>query len=594
MLSSAARWSSAGSCIVSLSPSSVTCSTGSAPAKSSWSASQELASPRSACVGHPITCTWFSLFGFVFSIAMGGASLPILWPLAARWFVKRLGLALGMLTAAPALVSTLLAPISGLVLANYGWKDGWLALGAIILFVALPIGLKFLRNWPSDIGLKPDGDPETPPEIQIRGSAPALRRGRFEADRWWRAFRSPPIWFLLPALAVGGFTGSVVSVYVVSFAHEQGYSLTTVSIILLVMAMLRGVGAVAGGWLADRFVRKKVLAAIYLAQGIAFVALAVGSQTLAGLWVFAVVAGLCGAVWMPVAFTLVVDVYGLRWLGTIWGIAFLCQQMGNLVGPPLGGLAYDLIGSYALVFVACASMQILASVAVFAINEQKYSARYQAAVGRTGGGELARLHCPEGFPEQPTAQPAVKRPLRRLHQQRSPAKASEPAPVCGAPGCHRCAARRAGSRSPRWKGQLRPRWGRRCNRRRWRRSTSGRRGNHRTHRNPGRPGAAQALGGDVRIVVRRTLEPWQRGDRAEAGFVVRKEVFAGLRPEVQVGRDCLQAGGGVAGDVQRLGLGGDYLGAERVFKPEVPYLLDDGSARELALGGPERWRPARR
>ncbi len=321
------------------------------------------------------------LFGFVFSIAMGGASLPILWPLAARWFVKRLGLALGMLTAAPALVSTLLAPISGLVLANYGWKDGWLALGAIILFVALPIGLKFLRNWPSDIGLKPDGDPETPPEIQIRGSAPALRRGRFEADRWWRAFRSPPIWFLLPALAVGGFTGSVVSVYVVSFAHEQGYSLTTVSIILLVMAMLRGVGAVAGGWLADRFVRKKVLAAIYLAQGIAFVALAVGSQTLAGLWVFAVVAGLCGAVWMPVAFTLVVDVYGLRWLGTIWGIAFLCQQMGNLVGPPLGGLAYDLIGSYALVFVACASMQILASVAVFAINEQKYSARYQAAVG---------------------------------------------------------------------------------------------------------------------------------------------------------------------------------------------------------------------
>ena len=321
------------------------------------------------------------LFSFVFSIAMGGASLAILWPLAARWFVKRLGLALGMLTAAPALVSTLLAPISGLVLANYGWKDGWLALGAITLFVALPIGLKFLRNWPSDIGLKPDGDPETPPEIQIRGSAPALQRGRFEADRWWWAFRSPTIWFLMPALAVGGFTSSVVSVYVVSFAHEQGYSLTMVSIILLVMAMLRGVGAVAGGWLADRFVRKKVLAAIYLAQGIAFVALAVGSQTLAGLWVFAVVAGLCGAVWMPVAFALVVDVYGLRWLGTIWGIAFLCQQMGNLVGPPLGGLAYDLIGSYALVFVACASMQILASVAVFAINEQKYSARYQAAVG---------------------------------------------------------------------------------------------------------------------------------------------------------------------------------------------------------------------
>ncbi len=325
------------------------------------------------------------LFSFVLSIAMGGASLAILWPLAARWFVKRLGLALGMLTAAPALVTTLLAPMTGLILANYDWKDGWLALGVIPLLVALPIGLTFLRNWPSDIGLKPDGDPETPPEIQIRGSAPALQRGRFEVDRWWRAFQSPTIWFLLPALAVGGFTGSVVSVYVASFAHEQGYSLTTVSTILPVMAMLRGVGAVAGGWLADRSTRKKVLAAIHVALGIAFLALVVGSQTLAGIWVFAVVAGLCGAVWMPVAFALVVDVYGLRSLGAIWGIAFLCQQMGDLIGPVLSGLAYDLIGSYALAFVACASLQVLASVAVFAINEQKYSARYQGAVG----GEVA-------------------------------------------------------------------------------------------------------------------------------------------------------------------------------------------------------------
>ena len=325
------------------------------------------------------------LFSFVFSIAMGGASLSILWPLAARWFVKRLGLALGLVTAAPALVSTLLAPITTLVMFQYGWKDGWLALGVIPLLVALPIGLKFLRNWPSDIGLKPDGDPETPPEVQIRGSAPTLQRGRFEVDRWWRAFQSPPIWFLLPALAIGGFTGSVISHSVLPFSLERGNSLEAASIIPSVMLPLGAVGAVVGGWVADRFTRKKVLAAIYLAQGIAFLSLVVGPQTLASIWVFAVVAGLCGAVWMPVAFALVVDVYGLRSLGAIWGIAFLCQQMGSLVGPVLTGLAYGLTGSYASAFVACASMQVLASIAVFAINEQKYSGRYQGAVA----GEVA-------------------------------------------------------------------------------------------------------------------------------------------------------------------------------------------------------------
>ena len=190
----------------------------------------------------------------------------------------------------------------------------------------------------------------------------------------------------MPALTIGGFTGSVISHSEEPFARDLGhYGPTTASIIHSVVVILGAVGAVAGGWLADRYNRKKVLGAIYLVQGIAFLALVVGSQTLGGLWVFFVLAGLCSVAWMPIAFALVVDVYGLRSLGAIWGIGFLCQQMGNLVGPVLIGLAYEIIGFHALLFLACASMPVLASLAVFGINEQKYSARYQAAVG----GEVA-------------------------------------------------------------------------------------------------------------------------------------------------------------------------------------------------------------
>ena len=324
------------------------------------------------------------LFSCVLSVVMGGASLAILWPLAARWFVKRLGLALGLLTAVVSMGSMVWTPGAVYFISRNSWQAGWLALSAISLFLALPVGLKFLRNWPSDMGLKPDGDPETPMEVRSRGSRPALRRGRFEVDRWWRAFRSPTIWALLPALAIGGFTGSVISL-LVPFAVDQGYSLGTASTIHAAMVMLGGVGAVAGGSLADRFARKKVLGVIYLAQSISLLALVVGSQTLAGLWVFAFVAGLCSAAWMPIAFALIVDVYGLRALGAIWGVAFLCQQIGGVVGPVLIGLMYEFTGSYALSFAVCASIQIIVSIALLAINEKKYSGRYQAAVG----GEVA-------------------------------------------------------------------------------------------------------------------------------------------------------------------------------------------------------------
>ncbi len=321
------------------------------------------------------------LFSFVFSIAMGGVSLAILWPLAARWFVKRLGLALGLLTAGNSIASTVLVPaVTGLVIAQYGWRVAWLALGVVPLLLALPVGLRFLRNWPSDIGLKPDGDPETPMEAQRRGSSPALQRGGFEVDRWWRAFRAPTIWALLPGLAAGGLTASFISRALVSFATDQGIGLSTASNIHAVMVVLGAAGAIAGGWLSDRFPRKRVLGAIYLAQGIAFLVLAVGPGTLTGLWVFAVVGGLCSAAWMPIAFGLVVDVYGLRALGAIWGIAFLSHHLASLAFPVLSALAHGLAGIYASPFVVWVLMLVMASIPVFAINEKKYSSRYEAAV----------------------------------------------------------------------------------------------------------------------------------------------------------------------------------------------------------------------
>ena len=203
------------------------------------------------------------LFSFVFSIAMGGVSLAIWWPLAARWFVKRLGLALGLLTAGNSSASAVLVPaVTGLLLSQYGWRVAWLALSVVPLLLALPVGLKFLRNWPSDIGLKPDVDPETPMEAQRRGSSPALQRGRFEVDRWWRGFRAPAIWALLSGLATGGLTASFISRDFVSFATDQGIGLFTASNIHAVTVVLGAAGAMGGGWLSDRCPRKKVLGAI--------------------------------------------------------------------------------------------------------------------------------------------------------------------------------------------------------------------------------------------------------------------------------------------------------------------------------------------
>ena len=322
----------------------------------------------------------YFLFGIVFSSAIGGASFGIFGPLAARWFLKRRTMVLALVMAGPAVGRLFLVPIAAYLIASYGWREALMALGAIFLFLALPLGLKFLRNWPSEMGLKPDGDPESSIEAQMRGSAPIGQRGRFEVERWWRAFRSPPIWALVPVFVVGGITTAAISSHLSLFATEFLYlSSYLIAISHGVMAVLSPVGAVAGGWLADRFARKRVLGAVLIAQGIAFLVL-ISVPFGISLLLFAVLAGLSGTAWMVIALSLIADIYGLRALATLWGIAFLFHSIGILIGPISVGLAYDFTGSYSLAFAACASMLVLASIVSLAINQGKYSSRYQAAV----------------------------------------------------------------------------------------------------------------------------------------------------------------------------------------------------------------------
>ena len=335
-----------------------------------------------ATVGLSIASDWWHvlfLYGVVYSAALGGASFGLLGPLTARWFLKRRTLVLALSMSVPIVGSIFVTPTISLLLITYRWREAYIVLGAVLLFLALPVGLKLLRNWPSEMGLRADGEPESPVEASIRGDAPVDQRGRFEVVSWRRAFRSPPIWVLLPVFAIGGFALSIVDIYFFSFVTDSGFSPATAGILTSAMTLLGVIGTVAGGWLADRFPRKKVLGAALLAKGVAFLVL-ISAEALPGLFLFTVLAGLSGIAWMVIALSLIADVYGLRALATLWGIAFLFNAIGRVFGPLLGGLAIDFIGgSYVLPFASCALMLVLASGMAFAVDERRYSARYQAA-----------------------------------------------------------------------------------------------------------------------------------------------------------------------------------------------------------------------
>ena len=177
------------------------------------------------------------IFSLVLSTAMSGASIGTLMPLLARWFQKRRTFVLGLVAAGTSIGGLILIPFSGYLVELFNWRVSWIALGAIVTFLALPMGFMFLRNNPAEMGLLPDGDPEA--TTDTAKPAPARRRGLFEVEKWYESLRTPPIWNLSIAYTVCGITVGIISIHFVPYSQEHvGMSLTTAGLIFGILTGL--------------------------------------------------------------------------------------------------------------------------------------------------------------------------------------------------------------------------------------------------------------------------------------------------------------------------------------------------------------------
>ena len=314
------------------------------------------------------------VFGFVTSISNSGAALAR-GALLARWFVRKRATVVSVGAVGTSAGSLLLVPFAMFLLQATGgnWRITWAALGLIILVLAVPLGFLFIRDDPSKVGLKPYGEHD--PSEDGAADRPVNRRGPLEVDAWSESFRSPPIWQMSGAFFVCGFTTLIMSVHFVPYAIDIGVSPTLAATIFGVMMGLNVIGGLGSGMLADRFSRKNLLAAAYFIRGCGYIALLLAPSTL-GLWLFAGFAGMSWIATVSLTNTLTADVYGLRALGTISGITFLCHQIGGLAGVLMGGFFYDLTGTYTLAFAIVGALLFPAALSAFTINERKYSTRY--------------------------------------------------------------------------------------------------------------------------------------------------------------------------------------------------------------------------
>ena len=137
--------------------------------------------------------------------------------------------------------------------------------------------------------------------------------------------------------------GSLISIFCNSVA-----SLGALSIALI--GLFNIVGSIAAGAMGKHFTKKYLLSIIYTGRTIAAIAFIMLPITPTSVVVFSIVMGSLWLATVPLTSGIIGYIYGLKFMGTLYGIVFLSHQIGSFVGVWLGGLFYDIYGSYDLVW----------------------------------------------------------------------------------------------------------------------------------------------------------------------------------------------------------------------------------------------------
>jgi MFS family permease len=134
----------------------------------------------------------------------------------------------------------------------------------------------------------------------------------------------------------------------------HGIGITTTSALGAVAISLIGLSNIAGtlaaGWLGKRYSKKYLLAGIYTGRTIVAAAFILLPITPTTVLIFSVSMGALWLATVPLTSGLIAHLYGLRYMGTLYGIVFFSHQLGSFMGVWLGGRMYDIYGSYTAVW----------------------------------------------------------------------------------------------------------------------------------------------------------------------------------------------------------------------------------------------------
>ena len=296
------------------------------------------------------TGTGLALFGGIVT-GLGIALTSFSIALAAMAKVVEPGrqsLVLGIGTSAGSLGQVIFSPISQLVIAEYGWDSALFFLAVSVLFIA-PLAFVLPGN------------------VSTPGAA-SLEQGLGEAIV--EAIRHRGYVLLTIGFFVCGFHVAFITVHFPAYVRDLGLAPQVGAYAIAIIGLCNIAGSFLSGLAGQRWPKKNGLVVIYTLRAVAIAALLLADKSASAIYLFAAVMGILWLSTVPLTSGIVAQVFGLRFMATLFGIVFLSHQIGSFLGVWLGGYLYDRTGSYDIVWWTGVVLSVAAALIHLPINER--------------------------------------------------------------------------------------------------------------------------------------------------------------------------------------------------------------------------------
>lgn len=286
------------------------------------------------------------LYGVVFAIGNGVASLIPVSVMVTRSFPQRIGLANAVVMSGMSVGQLVMIAALAAVLVAIGWRSVFAWLGIVHL---LPLPLLLFAI----------------PAKEKAGTRHAVQPLHGLAVR--ETVRTRQFWLLLGVYALCGFDDFFVTTHLVAFAQDRGLDPFIAGNLLALMGLAALLGVIAAGAWSDRSGPAWPAAASFAAR-IAVFALVLVDQSPTSVTIFALMFGVTFMVTAPLTVPFVAESFGMRNLGGLTGLITMVHHICGGIGAYLGAAVFDATGGYDRAFAVMMASSIVALALALCLN----------------------------------------------------------------------------------------------------------------------------------------------------------------------------------------------------------------------------------